>query len=176
MPQYGRPNSDIDNEGAWSPSSGSTLYPMLDEPLASDSDLIEAHMLATADSCTIGLSTVTDPASSADHYVSYRYRKSNSSGSSYKINIYLQQGASTIASWQHTALGTSWLTAVQLLSGSQADTSTNYSDLRLLIIATRTSGGSGANVQLSWAEIEVPDVATGGFNPAWATQSNQVIA
>ncbi len=157
MAQFGRPDSDIDNEGGWSPSSGSDLYAMLDESSASDSDYVDAPAFATSDSFTVSLTDVTDPSSSTGHVIRYRYRKDRTSASGYDLDVELLQGATVIASWSHVGLGTSWSDAVQTLSAGEADSITDYSDLRLKFIVNRTGGGSGAFVQVSWTEFECPD-------------------
>lgn len=44
-----------------------------------------------------------------------------------------------IAAWQHTGISSSWVTADQTLSSTEADTITDYNDLRLRFIANMTA-------------------------------------
>ena len=64
MTQYARPGSDI-ALGSWSGS-----YTDIDETSASDTDYMS--VAATGSTARVGLSTVTDPVSSANHTVSVR--------------------------------------------------------------------------------------------------------
>lgn len=121
------PSADL-SAGGWTPSSGSDLYAMLDETTASDADYIVS---STASSCEISIAVGSDPAVSTGHIL--RYRLLSGSGS---IAVALKQGSTTIASWgPHTLTGSAQDFA-QTLSGGQADSITDYSDLRVVFTAS----------------------------------------
>lgn len=125
--QYARPTSDV-SAGTWTASSGSDLYAMLDETVASDADYITT---TAASICEVALGTLSDPASSTGHVV--RYRIAADAGG---ITVRLRQGTTTIATWTHATAPTSLTTYEQTLSGAEADSITNYSALRLQFEAT----------------------------------------
>lgn len=121
------PISDL-SAGGWSPSSGSDLYAMLDESAASDADYIVS---SSATSCEIRLAVGADPGASTGHVL--RYRLLAGSGS---IAVALKQGSTTIASWGPHALTGAAQDFAQTLSGAEADSITDYSDLRVVLTAS----------------------------------------
>lgn len=109
--------------GSWTPSSGTDLYAMLDETVASDADYIET---ASESTCMLALASGSDPASSTGHVL--RYRLLAGSGT---IAVTLKQGSTTIASWgPHTLTGSAQDFA-QTLTGGEADSITDYTALRV---------------------------------------------
>lgn len=125
--QYARPTSDV-SAGTWTASTGSDLFAMLDETSANDSDYITT---TSASTCEVALGSLTDPASSTGHIV--RYRISATGGG---IIVRLREGTTTIASWTHDPAPASLTTYSQTLSGSEADSITNYAALKLQFEAT----------------------------------------
>jgi len=125
--QYARPVADAAT-GAWTASTGSDLFAMLDEAAADDADYISTTY---ASICEVALGSLVDPASSAGHKV--RYRIAADAGA---IIVRLRQGATTIASWTHNPAPTSLSTFEQTLSGAEADSITDYSALKLQFEAT----------------------------------------
>lgn len=116
------PVSDV-SAGSWTPSSGTDLYAMLDETAASDTDYIAA---TSATTCTLALASGSDPASSTGHIL--RYRLPPGSGT---VSVALKQGTTTIASWGPHSLTGSAQDFAQTLTGSEADSITDYSALRV---------------------------------------------
>lgn len=152
MAQYARPDSDI-AAGNWTPNSGSTLYTQIDEVSASDSDFIQAS--STETTATIGLSNVSDPGVSSGHVVRYRAQKTTTPSGSLTVRLF--QGSTEIAN-QTPTLTTSWVLYTFTLSDAQANSITDYSDLRLQF--TGSSNNASRFVNVSWAEFEVPDTVT----------------
>ena len=126
-PQLLVPISDI-SAGGWTPSSGSDLYAMLDESAYSDTDYIVS---STPSTCEMRVTTATDPAVSTGHVL--RYRLLAGTGS---IAVALKQGSTTIASFGPHALTGSAQDFEQTLSGGEADSITDYSDLRVVFTAS----------------------------------------
>lgn len=126
-PQLLAPIADL-SAGGWTPSSGSDIYAMLDESTASDTDYIVS---STASSCEMRLAVGGDPAVSTGHIL--RYRLLSGTGS---ITAILKQGSTTIASFgPHTLTGSAQDFA-QTLSAGQADSISDYSDLRVVFTAS----------------------------------------
>jgi len=79
-----------------------------------------------------------DPNTDEYHIVEYRY-KSGGSGT-INLTVRLKQGTTTIASWQHNSIGPSWVDAYQTLTwvdayqtltSQEANSITDYTDLRI---------------------------------------------
>lgn len=119
------PTADI-SAAAWLPSTGSNLYTVIDEVIPDDADYIYAEALAGV--CEIRLGTASDPLLSTGHAVSYRIWR-DSGGPN--LNVHLYCGATLIASWNHASVPTTPTTYEQELSVAEADSITDYSDLRL---------------------------------------------
>lgn len=120
-----RPTSDV-SDGAWLASTGSDLYAMLDETTASDSDYIYATSASTAE---VGLGVASDPVSSTGHIIRYRAKGTGT------LTVKLMQGTTTIATHVPT-LTTSYQDFSFTLSGAEADSITDYSNLRLQFVSS----------------------------------------
>lgn len=132
--QFLGPASDVSNAGTWTQSAGGTLYGVIDEANADDADYIYSPDNPTNAMCEIGLDAGIDPVSSANHKV--RYRASCLNVDSVLI-VRLMQASATIAAWTSTlTAGASVQQFEQTLSGGQADSITNYADLRLQFTAS----------------------------------------
>jgi len=162
MAQFGRPISDV-STGSWTTT---TLWSRIDEVTASDTDFIQSANNPSNDTCEVALtSSLTDPSSSASHTVRYRANYTTSGGGSpptITLECRLMQGTTQIAT-QTTTLSTGsaavWQDLTFTLSGAQADSITDYTDLRLRFIANKSAGARTAWVEVSWAELEVPNAA-----------------
>ena len=131
--QYACPSSDI-AAGGWLPSTGGDLYAMLDEVSpGTDSDYIYSPDNPTTEQFEVKLSTVTDPASSADHTISVRLQAINADTN---FDLNLVQGTSVLDSWtENVTVVAGIVTRTRTLSGAVADSITNYGDLRIRGVA-----------------------------------------
>ena len=120
-----RPTSDI-SPGAWTASSGSDLFAMLDETTASDADYITT---SSASSSEVAFGTGLDPLSSAGHTI--RFRAQGTGG----LTVTLLQGATTIATYTPT-ITASYALYSYTLSGAEADAISDYTALRLRFTST----------------------------------------
>lgn len=125
-PQLLVPISDV-SAGAWTPSAGSDLYAMLDEGTYSDADYIVS---TTSSTCEMRVTVGTDPVSSTGHIL--RYRLLAGTGT---ISASLKQGSTTIASYGPHMLTGAAQDFAQTLSGGEADSITDYSDLRVVFVS-----------------------------------------
>lgn len=119
-----RPNADT-AAGGWLPSTGTSLFAMIDEVVADDTDYIFA---TTATTCTLALSPVADPLTSSGQVVEYRAWSPTGTGG---VTMRLKQGAVVIASWTHAAgtLPTVPTAYQQVLTAAQCDAITDYTNL-----------------------------------------------
>jgi len=133
---YARPNADVTDAG-WTNEAGSNvnLYASIDEEMADDNDFIQSSIGASGaadDECSVSLSSVSDPSTSTNHKVWYRYGKRNIDGVGIvDLTVSLVQGTTVIAAWTHRNIPEGPQLAVQTLSASEADAITDYSDLKL---------------------------------------------
>ena len=149
MVQYARPDSDV-VVGSWTIAP---LFSKIDEVVADDADFIRA---TTNTLCEIGLSNISDPTSSDDHTIRIRAKKIGTGIATVGAN--LVQGASLIASYTIQAT-TVYATYPYALLAAEADAISDYTNLRFEF----NSGiiPPATEVDISWAEFEVPDVAPG---------------
>lgn len=123
--RYARPLLDISNSG-WSASSGSDLYAMIDEEAPSDTD----YIFATTSGATYEgkLQPVEDPATSTNQVIKYRTRSIYGN----TLIAKLKQGSTVIATRTHESVPSEWTTYSMILSESEANAITDYTDLRIV--------------------------------------------
>ena len=163
MTQYARPDSDVDT-GNWSRSTGSGNYfALIDEAVASNSDYITSadYDGMEADSITVGLSNVTDPANSEDHIVSYRSKGTGGGmmGNIPSLTVVLLETSTPIATSVNTSLTGSYVDYTFTLSEAEANAIGNYDNLRLKFTRGMESGG-GEDVFVSQAFFKCDSLVT----------------
>lgn len=162
MAQFARPDSDV-VDGGWKntiTASAVDNYAAIDEATASDADYCYSANNPVNDELEVGLSNVTDPASSTGHVVRYRIGKEGNTNKVVDFTVRLRQGATEIAVWTHTNIAIGPTQFAQTLTSTQADSISDYTDLRLEFIANFVSGGgSPVRGTVTWAEFEVPSAA-----------------
>lgn len=160
MAQYARPESVIANPGSsWGVSGAATIPEAIDETSPSDSDYI--YTPDEAANLIVEFSDVTDPQSSSGHTVRVRWRSLRDSTPPEKgtMALYCSTTPIRVLATDET-LPTSWTTETYDLTTTEADNITDYGALRLHAYANTL--GSNEEMQISWAEIEVPNVPTAG--------------
>lgn len=125
--QSAAPIADI-SAGAWVPSTGGSLYAMLDEAAADDGDYITAPVANSV--AEVRLASMNDPLASSSHTLRYRMMSPVSAS----IRITIMQGAVQIAQWTE-ATTPALTTYSHTLSGAEADAITDYNNLRVRLEA-----------------------------------------
>jgi hypothetical protein len=125
---YLRPDAD-DTDGSWVDSSGGTsLFDKIDETSLDDADYIRSALDPVHDICKIRLSdpggSVSEPAK-----VRYRYRKRGDARTD--LTVTLLQGATPIAVWSNSNIGTTFTTAEQTLTTPQFTAISDFTNLFL---------------------------------------------
>jgi len=164
MAQFARPDND-DTIGAWTDqASGTTdIYTGIDEATAEDTELVRSENDPSSSAYIAGLSTVTDPVSSSNHIVRYRYIKGQSGGGSpgvINLTIELREGTNVRASQTHNNVTTTVTDGSFTLTGGEADSITDYSNLNFKLVADKASGARTSWGEFTWWEFEVPSVAS----------------
>lgn len=125
--QRSAPTSDI-AAGSWLPSSGADLHAMLSESTPDDANYVYiAGAPDPGNYFEVALSVLVDPATGANHLPAYRVMGDGVSG----IEVTVRQGSTVIATYTHDPAPTGWTTYNQTLSGTEADSITDYTALRL---------------------------------------------
>lgn len=145
--ELARPDSDIFQSGTWSPAP---LWSQLDDN--DTADFVTSQNTTAENAFTVGLTDVSDPASSTGHVLRASIRKSGGTNSQ-NATIRLLQGSTTVATIQVTNVPTTFTIYSYTLTAAEADAITDYTDLRIKV---SKNAGSKTQQQVAWAELEVP--------------------
>ena len=145
MAQFGRPSADTTIGTYTDQGGGSTnIYTTIDEVSPSDADYIKSVLAPSSAAYVTKLSTLEDPVSSSGHVVRYRYAKNAAGGAQIDLTVELRQGyvnegtpGTLIKQWSHTNISETMTTQAQTLSGAEADSITDYTDLYLRFVANQ---------------------------------------
>src|SRR5574338_369566 len=169
MTQFARPSGDITVTGfTGTPvNTSGNRYQNIDESTASDTDY-NYGANGGANTYEASLSSITDPSTSSNHVVRVRLAKTNNgtvsgTGNSVTGTVGLYQGATLIATVVNAATLTgAWVQTNYTLSGAEADSITDYTDLRISFTDSSNGGNPGNRRAgaISWAVLEVPDAPT----------------
>lgn len=173
MAQYALPTSDV-SKGTWVQFAGdgdADAFDELDEGFGAgrgtgsgpdDGTTAWRHGsdIDAGSTIELGLSSVTDPASSTGHVYRTRHTKTNTGGKTLDVTIALYQSTTLIASQVFAGFDTaSYTTHSDTLSSAEADSITNYGALRIRVTAAWSGGGAARSLRESAVEFECPDAA-----------------
>lgn len=129
--QSAYPIADNSNNDWTDQDGGATdLYTVLDETVPDDADYVMSPFEAGPSMVEFQLSSVPDPEVFEGHKVRYRYKK-DPPDTIFRLTVRLVQGTTTIAEWVHEDILHPFILIEQELTPTQADSITDYSDLRL---------------------------------------------
>lgn len=140
MAQFARPSADTVRTG-WTDQSGGTtnIYTNIDEASASDADYIKTATPPGSNEFETLLTPVTDPLASTGHIMRWRRRKQPATGSDdVNLTVRLVENTTQITSQADNTIPGSFTDTSYTLSAGEADSITDYSNLRLEFVA---SGG-----------------------------------
>jgi hypothetical protein len=134
--QTARPTADsVDGNWLNEASSGTNLYQSIDETTPSDTDYIQSEAGPANSAVRLKIGSLTDPVSSTGHVIRWRTGKDSTGGATINMTVKLYQGGGNtvgggtlIASFSRNAVD-ALTTYEETLSGGQADTITDYTDL-----------------------------------------------
>lgn len=121
---------DLRNEWTDEGDGTTNIYQSIDESPYSDSDYIKSSENPSTEIYRTKLSSGSDPSSSDNHVVKYRYKHNGQAGD-IDLVVRLKEGGTTRASWNHNNIGGTIVNAEQTLSGAEADSITDYTNLYL---------------------------------------------
>jgi hypothetical protein len=157
MSQYARPDSDV----VVSNWTTAPLWSKIDEVTADDADYIQT---ATTSTCELGLSNVSDPSSGANHLIKVRAQRT---GAGATCTAYLFQGTTQICSFAVT-VDAAWALTQYTLTAGEADSITDYSNLRFKF--------TGIRARIGWAELGVPDVSGNTYNESMTLAASGAVS
>lgn len=147
MAQFGRPSADTFRDTAWTEDDGTTdaLFGEIDESVASDTDYIKTSAAPTSDVYVTKLTSLEDPVSSSGHVLRARIAKDASGGAQIDFTVELRQGYASEASPgtlictipSTSDVSNSFTDYSHTLSGAEADSITDYTDLYVRIVANQ---------------------------------------
>jgi hypothetical protein len=154
--QFARPDGTV-AAGGWA-FSDLSLHEDTDEATPNgDTDYAEADSTDTA--MELSLSDVTDPGVSTGHIMRITMESVGGGGAPEKVDWCLREGGTDIACVNNQAVNRgSYTTVAYTLSAAEADSITDYADLRMWVSVD--SLGAGENVRVTQTELEVPDAAS----------------
>jgi len=146
MAQFGRPSVDTTRDN-WTEDDSTTtdIFDQIDEVVADDADYIMTQLTPTSDVYVSKLTTLEDPLSSSNHVVRFRYRKDAAGGDQIDLTVQLRQGyvnegapGTLIAETALTNIdGSGWTAGTFTLTGGEADSITDYTDLYLRFVGNK---------------------------------------
>jgi hypothetical protein len=145
---------------------------MVDETSASESDyisVIDDSYSGSALSCTLGLSSVGDPADHTSTSVVVKATTDAFMEGYHTLGVTLKSGSTTIKSENFDA-SSSWTNHTMSLSTTQAGNISNYGDLSVTISATDNAGG--ATMKVSHVYFTCPDLGPINVTPAHASAAS----
>jgi len=156
MAQFARPNSDVDNSGGWSPSTGTALFACVSESVPSSAQYFTNNAVGA---CDIGLSGITETTTNTAHYVRYQYWRDPTNRTA-TVDVSLYDNTTLIAGpWTHTNPGITPVTASQALTTGEADsisTAGYEGNLKIRFNITAVQN-TQSGIYIGWVEFEAPD-------------------
>ena len=158
--QVARPDGYVGSNGTWTGTFAS-----VNEVVPNDSTFLASPSSpASPNYYEVSLSNVQPPMDKTAIKIHYRIAKSgNNSGQTISMLVELRQGSTVVYSGSYQSLpgatGSGWLDDTVTVSAQQAQTITDYNDLRLRFTPTSSGGGQARKAQISWVEVNVPSPA-----------------
>lgn len=165
--QFARPNSDLDNTGVWTPSTGATLFGVLDDVWNTDfTDWLNNDGSASiSEPFTVKLSSLIDPETSIDHVLKYSIGK-DTGGAVVTVTIELRQDYVNESNQgtlirSHVPIisydGPGPTLGSNTLSTGETNLITDYSNLYIRAFMGKNGGGANRTVRFFDFELEVPN-------------------
>lgn len=145
MAQFGRPSTDTTRDN-WEEDDGTTtsIFDQIDEVSSDDADYIRTGLVPTNDVYVTKLTPLTDPLQSTGHVLRYRYGKDVTGGAAIDLTVQLRQGyvnegspGTLIKEQVHSSVAVFPVAGSVTLSGAEADSITDYTDLYLRFVGNQ---------------------------------------
>jgi len=138
----------------------SGIWSDIDEVTRDDSDFMFCQLIPqegiSVSRYQCSLTDISDPSTGLGHVMRYTYRKHNSGGRTMALQVRLLQGTTARATRTHLNISSLWVQADEVLTVAEADSISDYTDLRFEFQFTATGTGFSRSGGISWAELEIP--------------------
>ena len=158
MAVFVRPDSDQSNNN-W---TSAPLWSKINTAIPDDTPFIQSENDPANDIFEVTLENQTDPAQSIGHIVRYRMQKGQTGGGqpgTINAIVGLYEATTLIASQTESAVATGFATFSFTLSAGEADSITDYDDLRVRVDADKSAGARTSWLEVSGIEFETPSAA-----------------
>jgi len=147
------------------PCSDLDTFECINEKERDDGDFIQTTGLGTSntDTDSFTMSDMEDPQRSDSHFLKYTLRRAGVGDNPVEFDIVLRQGVTTIATFNHTGLTTTYVIHQQELTGIQADLITDYNDLEIEVTGRCDAGCTNQErekINVSFIIFEIEQVTT----------------
>ena len=154
--QFARPSA-TSNNGGWAVVGETAHHLAVDEVSQNDADYVDSTNGNVAQ-IIFDLSSVSNPGTDSGHVLRFSCQATGGKGGDELCDASLYQGNTLIvASTGNVAARGSFATFSVPLSGAQAANITQYGNLNVRLNASGLGGNE--SVQVSWVELEVPNVS-----------------
>ena len=163
MVQTALPSATVSNSWTIAGSTpAATAHESVDDPVATPDDAVTLLEETTqGETFRVNIGSLTDPVSSTGHVIRARCQGTGS-GAPERIQLKLFQGTTEKAASGNLAIVRgSWNDKSYTLSDVEADSITDYTDLRIDVNGIVLGGGSD-KLEVTQVFFEVPDVAVAG--------------
>ncbi len=145
------------------PCSDLATFECINENERDDNDFIQTTGLGTSntDVDSFTMSEMEDPQRSDSHFLKYTLRRAGVGTNPVEFDIVLRQGVTTIATFTHTSLSTTYVLHQQELTAVQTDSITDYNDLEIEITGRCDSGCTNQErekINVSFIKFEIEQV------------------
>jgi len=153
MVQIGTPDGTVSNN--WTVTGAATAHAALAS--ASDSSLIETPTVT--DACRVNINSLTDPVSSTGHIIKFRAQATGSGGPE-RVQVKIFETSTERAASGNIAITRGSFAAYSYtLDATETDSITDYTDLRIEVLAAVVGGTE--KLEVSEAFFEIPNAPTG---------------
>lgn len=168
------PDGVAANPGLWTDQGGGStnLHLVVDEPVPDDTDYVRSPTSPTGNAIEFSLTNIGDPARDTGHFVDLRLKKDSSGGEVLDVTVELRQAAVVKMTALIANIPSEWTDYSIGLTNEQAQSISDYTDIRIRVAATVASGSGARRAQVSWLEGRI----SGTRQPVvYANQTPKVI-
>jgi hypothetical protein len=130
-------DADVTDGGWLTQIGGTSLFAVIDETVASDTDYIVSSSSIDTDMCEIGLANPSGVFCKTPFSVAYRYKRIGTDTPT--LRIQLMEGATSRASWDVAVSVDTFTDGEQFLTAAEFATITDFTNLRVRFTAIRES-------------------------------------
>lgn len=151
------PDSVVTNPGLWTDQAGGAvnIYTTIDELQSDDTDYVRSPATPANAVVEFGLSNLADPARDTGHFVDIRLKKDSAGGDLIDLVIEFRQAAVIKMTYTITNIPSEWTDYSLALTAAQAQSISDYTDLRIRVSANVVTPVTARRCYISWMQMRV---------------------